>query len=145
MMKKNTVAKILKKRREELGFSLEFVSEKLKIKVSHLASLESNNSDNSETYIYTIGFLKSYAKFLGINCEDIVIAYNGGKVVNDERQIELNMPKAVREDTNPSIYFLIGAFIGFFIINYIDYNFLNAKKSYNLNFVKNNTMSITYK
>jgi transcriptional regulator with XRE-family HTH domain len=66
-----SLGKILKQAREEQGVTLDSVAKILCISKRQLRSLE----DDSETLVcdvYTIGFLKSYSHFLGLDNEKIV-------------------------------------------------------------------------
>lgn len=60
----------LRAKREERGLTLENVSEKLKISTSHLADLEKGDLSGMPHKIYAKGFLRSYARFLGLPEDD---------------------------------------------------------------------------
>src|SRR3989338_2265291 len=60
----------LKEARKEKGLSLEEVSKKLRISKLHLATLEAG-TENLTCDVYTLGFLRSYATFLGLNGDEM--------------------------------------------------------------------------
>lgn len=55
----------LKAERERCGLELEDVSQRLRIRVAHLRSIEEGRFGDLPGRIYAIGFLRSYAEFLG--------------------------------------------------------------------------------
>ncbi|MBS0271076.1 MAG: DUF4115 domain-containing protein [Proteobacteria bacterium] len=65
-----SVGKLLKEARESQGYSLEDITKSLCISKRHLISLEENN-ENLVCDVYTLGFLKSYAEFLGLDQNDL--------------------------------------------------------------------------
>ena len=56
----------LRAKREERGLSLENVSERLKISTSHLDALEKGDLSGMPHTAYAKGFLRSYARYLGL-------------------------------------------------------------------------------
>ena len=65
-----SVGDYLKMRREARGVSLKTVSKDTKISLSKLESLEGNDFDNLPNKIYLEGYIKSYAKSIGIVPDD---------------------------------------------------------------------------
>lgn len=78
-----TLSRYLKNRREELGLSLEDCSFATKIRLNYLQIIESGNilEDTFPSGIYRQGFIKNYARFLGLNPEYAVAL--------DRREVEL--------------------------------------------------------
>lgn len=70
-----TVGFILKQKRRELKFSLEDVSSHLKIKKFYLDAIENNEFSNLPGIAYVIGFIKSYAYFLGLDQKKLIELY----------------------------------------------------------------------
>ena len=62
------IGKILEERREELDLSLEEVSNKTKIQIGFLNSIENNDRSEVPTAYFDL-FLKKYARFLGVEIE----------------------------------------------------------------------------
>jgi cytoskeleton protein RodZ len=63
----DTIGQDLRKTREGYGLTLEAVSHALKIRVDHLAALEESNSEGLPGRPYAIGFIRSYASYLGLD------------------------------------------------------------------------------
>jgi cytoskeleton protein RodZ len=57
--------------REKAGLSLEDVSAQLRISVRHLENIESGERDRLPGSTYLLGFVRSYAKLLKLNADDI--------------------------------------------------------------------------
>lgn len=66
---------ILKKRRDELGVDLHEVSDTLKISSEYLSSIENDDFDRLPVAVYTIGYIRCYAKYLGVEAEPIIIDF----------------------------------------------------------------------
>ncbi len=67
----SVVGKLLRKKREEKKLSLEEVCEILKIRKFFLESIEAGRLDQLPGSVYTIGFVKVYSHFLGVDFEEI--------------------------------------------------------------------------
>lgn len=67
---------ILRKTREEKGLSYEDVENSIKIRVRYLQALENEEYDILPGTTYTKGFLRTYARYLGINPEEVIECYN---------------------------------------------------------------------
>ncbi|WP_105903368.1 cytoskeleton protein RodZ [Vibrio gangliei] len=65
---------MLRKRREELGLSQKDISEKLRLKVSVIESIETNQFDNHHVATFIRGYFRSYAKMVGIKEKEILAA-----------------------------------------------------------------------
>jgi cytoskeleton protein RodZ len=61
---------LLKETREAQKLSIDDVAEKLRINKNYLRALE-NNEENLTCDVYTLGFLKSYATYLGLDSENL--------------------------------------------------------------------------
>ncbi len=110
------------------GISLEQVEAATKIRSYYIESLENGNLEAMPGQIYTIGFVRSYAKFLGLQEEEIVNAYkeyyarqtddveakkmeqvileqNRGQIrnVKDKRESKGNQPKKSSAKPGPAL------------------------------------------
>ena len=63
---------ILKKRREELGFDINEVSETLKISSDYLFSIENDLYDKLPVAVYTVGYIRCYAKYLEVDAGPVI-------------------------------------------------------------------------
>jgi hypothetical protein len=66
------LAAILKAYREAYGLDLPEISEHLRIRAHYLGMLEDGRYDELPARPYAIGFVRSYAKYLGLPVEDMV-------------------------------------------------------------------------
>ena len=66
----------LKNAREEIGFSIEQVAEDLKLRPSQIENIESGNSEAFKDVFYLKYFIRDYAKYLGLDKEDLVDEFN---------------------------------------------------------------------
>ena len=66
------LAAILKAYREAYGLDLPEVSEHLRIRTHYLSMLEDGRYDELPARPYAIGFVRSYAKYLGLPVEEMV-------------------------------------------------------------------------
>lgn len=66
----------LKEAREEMGVSLEEVAGDLKLRVSQLEDIEAGNLDAFKDVFYLKYFIRDYAKYLGLNYEDMIDEFN---------------------------------------------------------------------
>jgi cytoskeleton protein RodZ len=62
--------------REARGLSLSDVSEQIRIRSLYLAAIEDENWDAIGAPVYVRGFLRTYARFLGLDSEEAVAAFN---------------------------------------------------------------------
>ena len=66
------VSEILRQKREEKELNLEAVSNETKIKKEFLEAIEDGQFQSLPSESYALGFVKNYAKYLGINTASIV-------------------------------------------------------------------------
>ena len=66
----------LKEKREENGVSVEEVSEDLKVRPSQIVSLEEGKRENFKDVVFLKYFIRDYAKYLGLNSEELVDEFN---------------------------------------------------------------------
>src|SRR5271169_1321161 len=60
------MSKLLKERREELGKELRAIAEVTRIKGAYLRSIEEEEFEKLPVEVYTRGYIREYAEFLGI-------------------------------------------------------------------------------
>lgn len=95
-----SIGKRLKETREEKKISLKEVQENLKIRTRYLEALESDNFDIIPGEAYVKAFIKSYANFLGIEHQELIMEYQ--RIKDEEKQLLEEMEE---KDTKPSFYF----------------------------------------
>ena len=70
-----TIGYILKEKRKEKMLELKQVSDIIRIRIDYLQALEDGDYTKFPSEVYLKGFLKNYAKFLGINTEKALALY----------------------------------------------------------------------
>lgn len=73
------------------GLTLEDVADRLKIKASVLSALEEGQEDLLPGRIYTLGFIRAYAEFLGLDGAEAVARYKREHDISIQ-PVELNFP-----------------------------------------------------
>lgn len=66
---------ILRKRREELGFDINEVSDTLKISSDYLFSIENDMFDRLPVAVYTVGYIRCYAKYLEVDAGPVISSF----------------------------------------------------------------------
>lgn len=66
---------VLKKRREELGLEIAAVADLLKIRADYISSIELNSFEKLPAPVYTLGYVRSYANYLGVDADALVRYY----------------------------------------------------------------------
>jgi cytoskeleton protein RodZ len=105
-----SVGRDLRAAREDIGLTVEEVAAHLRIRADYLAAIEAENFEALPAPAYATGFLRSYARFVGLEPERVVAAYKteaaprGGKAT-------LNFPTPLDEPRRPRGLVLVGAFL----------------------------------
>jgi cytoskeletal protein RodZ len=66
------IGAVLRARREALGLTLDDVQAATHIRTGYLEALEENRWDHLPAEVYAVGFLRTYARYLGLDAEDLV-------------------------------------------------------------------------
>lgn len=66
---------ILRNKREDLGLEIREIAEKLKISEDYLTAIENDVIEKLPVPVYTMGYIRSYAAFVGIDADPIVQFY----------------------------------------------------------------------
>ena len=81
-----TVGGILRNKREEIGLSLDEITEKLNLDSNLIELLENNDFEKFKVETYLKGYLRAYSKLLGIDGDRIIKLY---KESNPEKEPEI--------------------------------------------------------
>ena len=79
-----TVGECLKRKREGLSIPIKDIGEKLKIKTAYLENLEKNNYKELPPDVYVRGFIKSYARLVGLDSEKMISIYDRERKIEDK-------------------------------------------------------------
>lgn len=67
---------VLKQKREELRLGLRETADRLRIRADYLSAIEEDNFDKLPVAVYTKGYIRNYAAYLGIECDPILAYYD---------------------------------------------------------------------
>lgn len=67
--------KILRERRESLGLTQQQIANKIYLKASQINDLEEDNLDSGASITFTKGYIRNYAKQLGLEAEELVATF----------------------------------------------------------------------
>lgn len=94
-----TVGEMLKNTRLKSGKTLSDVADDLCIRKVYLTAIEEMDFDNIPEMPYGLGFIRTYAQYLGLNSDRIVASYrqldaenNSGKLSDEDEQTSVSKP-----------------------------------------------------
>jgi cytoskeleton protein RodZ len=96
----NKVGTLLQASRLRLGHDLRFVAETLHIRFVYLEAIEAGRYEELPGAVYVIGFIRSYADFLGLDSEEVV-RRSKAEVASQSVTPELVFPVPVSESSIP--------------------------------------------
>ncbi|EEX91557.1 Integral membrane protein [Vibrio orientalis CIP 102891 = ATCC 33934] len=77
---------ILKNKREELGLSQKQIADRLRLRASIIENIENNNFASDQVATFTRGYLRSYARAVGIEESVVLCALDGCEDTQPEEQ-----------------------------------------------------------
>lgn len=110
-----TLGEKLRQAREERGFTLSEVSEQTRISSLYLESIENDDYRILPGGIFNKGFVKSYAKFVGLNEQEALLDYSqiiSESATSEDAQLKLYKPEVLTDDRSsasmtPTIIFAV--------------------------------------
>lgn len=118
-----TIGEILRTKRKEKDLELKQVAEITRIRVEYLKALETGDYKAFSSEVYIKGFLKNYAKFLGISTEKALAMYRReNKQIKKQAKIEAAKIKKSRFDftlTPEKLIIVIISIITLSVVYYI--------------------------
>ncbi|XAO71908.1 MAG: RodZ domain-containing protein [Acetobacteraceae bacterium] len=87
------VGKRLKEQRVKLGWDLSDVAAWLRIRETYLIAFEEGRTEDLPSGVYVVGFLRSYARALGLDADDIVSEFQAVIPLSKVRSPALNIPE----------------------------------------------------
>ena len=116
----------LREAREARGLSPSEVSEKIRIRTVYLIAIEEENWRAIGAPVYVRGFLRTYARFLGLDPEEVVAQF--GEAVPSEPASE---PHYIveRAPRRSSAITWIAAFVAVLLVAFVAYNALTMHRS----------------
>jgi cytoskeletal protein RodZ len=116
--------------REARGLSLSDVAERLHIRSVYLAAIEDEDWKAIGAPVYVRGFMRTYARFLGLDAEDAVARFAasagsapppGTPVRAEERPRERERPAGER--SSPSLVAILAVLVAIGVVGYVAYAF----------------------
>jgi cytoskeletal protein RodZ len=86
----------LRREREIRGISLKEISDATKISKRFLEAIERNDHKTLPAPVFTRGFVREYARYLGLNAEEMVTRYNYAAVGDDRIEQSSHLSQLVR-------------------------------------------------
>ena len=112
-----SVGRILRESREYYGYALREVATLLKIREAFLAALEEDRPKDLPGPVYAIGFVRSYAEFLGLDGGQVVALYK--KQEGGVRLQKLAMSVPIIDSQSPGIRSVTISVIGVLLLLWI--------------------------
>ncbi|HVS45651.1 MAG TPA: RodZ domain-containing protein [Verrucomicrobiae bacterium] len=108
--------------REARGLTLSEVAEQIRIRSVYLGAIEEENWSLIGAPVYIRGFLRTYARFLGIDPEEAVAAFNSQTAAPSEPSAEesATRPRAGSKELRPFIW--IASAIAVALVAFVVYN-----------------------
>ncbi len=121
------VAAILKGTREQYGRSLRDVAGSLNIRFIYLEAIEAGEFDKLPGTAYAIGFVRSYADYLGLDSKDVVRQFKA-EVEGLGKQTQLVFPTPVPESKVPGGALILVSIVCF-ALAYGAWSFFSSQES----------------
>ena len=124
-----TVGEVLRATRKKQGQDIEAVSDALKIRVKYLIALETDDYSVFASPVYSKGFLKNYAKYLGLDEAEILALYRRGYPAETRNKEKENLLRLGEKREFRNIKFalrpeyIVGLFTAFVVIAILLYLF----------------------
>lgn len=108
------VGAMLKEVRQKKGVKLSDVSKVLCIRKFYLEAIESSDYETVPAFPYGIGFIRSYANYLGLNSENIVELYKEETNASLSKDIRVLEPQ--QEASMPGTKYLVISLLAIFLV-----------------------------
>ena len=118
----------LRQARLARGDDLLPIAEYLCIKPAFLLALENSRYDELPADAYVIGFLRTYANFLGIDGKEAIDLYRY-EMVGRRKKPVLSMPNPLSEGRAPSALILVGATLAVLLVYALWYGLSSADRA----------------
>ena len=116
--------------REARGLSLSDVSEQIRIRSVYLAAIEEERWSAIGAPVYIRGFLRTYARFLGLAPEDVVTEFNAEteQSLPDERPSAESPAPPERPSNRGSLLVWTAALVAVLLVAFVVYNELTMHR-----------------
>ncbi|ENN2393538.1 cytoskeleton protein RodZ [Vibrio alginolyticus] len=109
---------LLKNKRESLGISQKQVADRLRLRISVIEDIENNRFESQQVATFTRGYLRSYAKFVGLDEKVVLTALEQtADAQPQEQEIEMqSFSRKTKDEKHNSRIMLLTWVIGLVII-----------------------------
>ncbi|ENO1231880.1 cytoskeleton protein RodZ [Vibrio alginolyticus] len=109
---------LLKNKRESLGMSQKQVADRLRLRISVIEDIENNRFESQQVATFTRGYLRSYAKFVGLDEKVVLTALEQtADAQPQEQEIEMqSFSRKTKDERHNSRIMLLTWVIGLVII-----------------------------
>jgi cytoskeleton protein RodZ len=122
------IGDILRRERERRGDDLQQIADYLCIRRSFLSALEGSRYNEFPADAYVIGFLRSYAEYMGMNGKE-AIDYYRYEMAGRRHKPSLAMPTPISEGRAPNAIILIGATLAAIMVYAIWYGLSSSDRA----------------
>ena len=107
----NSIGIALRNKREELSYTLEHVSEITRINLTSLRNIEEGNLDNLSGLVFVKGFIRNYAKLLGVDSNWMMEVLNNVYSPNTQSDNSPNEDINKKENRSGGVFLAFGAIL----------------------------------
>ncbi|MBU4484869.1 helix-turn-helix domain-containing protein [bacterium] len=104
-----TLGQYLKKQRELRGVTLNQIADITKINPTWLNAIEKDAFDTMPGFVFAKGFVKSYAKCIGLDVGEVSIRFDEVYLVDENKPKEKSKPEKIGEGFISKLIGLIGS------------------------------------
>lgn len=99
----DSFGKYLERERRLREISLDEIASKTKINIDYLAAIEKEDFESMPGEIFTLGFLRNYAEYIGLDGNDVINRYQMFKNTTKEEQKNEPKPDTVKEKKKSTV------------------------------------------
>lgn len=103
-----TVGEILQKARKEQKVALKSIAQEINVRVGQLEALEEGRLDELPGMVYAIGYLRSYATYLGLDDEEMIARFKAEHGQKQPERPELHFPTPAAQSRIPDRRIVFG-------------------------------------
>jgi transcriptional regulator with XRE-family HTH domain len=136
-----SLGKYLKTERERRNLSLEEAAKSTKIRIQFLGAIEEDKYELLPPGVYVKGFLTLYAKYLGLDPQDIGLRYQNylkNLTISQPLELEQQIPPP-KKRTEPWLFWVAISTIIFFIVLFVYYSFRDHSERFRPSFKEEST------
>lgn len=115
--------------REARGLTLSDVAEQIHIRSVYLNAIENDDWPQIGAPVYVRGFIRTYARFLGLDAESAVARFNETAPAERPAAPAAAATSVARESSGPSLWAVIGGLIALLLVAFVGYEWWQYSQS----------------